>query len=148
MGSSNWLVRFRPVVILGLVIALVSGTLLGLSVVVLSISRVRFVSKLLFSLSGWLLALPGVRIASLAYRVDPGGWRGYIVRVAVSTACALAIGMWAQLCYWLLGPLVGSLLGQLEPSPTADLLVDIALGLGYFLPTLLALVLSAGRPRK
>ena len=123
-----------------MVIAIMGGSFLALAAHLVIFLRQPLVLKLCFVLTGGGVAFTGLCIASLVYRADPGGWRGYLVRIVVSIVCALAIGLWTELCYWLLSPLVVWLLGEALPISNADWFVDIMLRMGFFLPTALVLI--------
>lgn len=137
------LARFRPAVGRGIVTAIASGSLLALAMYLVSVWKLPFVWKLLLILSAWILVLASLRIAKLAYRADPGGWWGYLVRVAVSTVCALFIGPWAKLCYWLLW-----LLAKPQSVSGADQFIDMMSGTGFVLPTFFALGIAVTQGRK
>ena len=137
------LAKFWPAVGRGIATAIASGSLLTLAMYLVSVWKPLFVWKLLLILSAWILVIASLRIAKLAYRADPGGWWEYLVRVAVSTVCALFIGPWAKLCYWLLG-----LLTKPQPAPDADQFVAIMFGTGLVLPTFFALGIAVTQGRK
>ncbi len=148
LDNSNWLARFRPAVGQGITIAIAGGSLLALAMLLVSVWKLPFIWKLLLILSVWIVAMAGLRIANLAYRADPGGWWGYLVRVTVSTVCALLIGIWAKLCYWLLWILVKLILGESQLAPDADRFVGIMSLAGPVLATVFALGIAVTQGRK
>jgi len=148
MDSSSWLAEFRSVVGKSLALAIGVGSLLALITLLHSVIDNNFASKLLLAISVYLVGWAGVHITKLVHRADPGQWRGYILRVIVATACTLVIGIWANLCYWMLSLLRKMLIGDPQLSPVAEYFVNVTPLVGLVLPTILALIISVSLGRK
>jgi hypothetical protein len=144
LDSSDKLARFRPRLITavgpGIATAVVGGSLLALT------EHLLFLSDLFMYLAIFVAGIVGIFIAALVYNADPGEWRGYLARIALSASCAVVSGVWAGLSYWMLCPLVNLLLR--ESQFTANCAVVDTFLVGLFLTTLLASVTAVGLGRK
>jgi len=134
LDDSGWLRRFRPVIGWGIALAIVGGTFLALAAHLIAISKTDFGTQVLFHAAGWSVFLVSTGIFVIIYDVDPGGWRGYIVRIGISVADALVIGIWTRVSYWMLFPLVKLLFRDSQPTPAAEWLSDMTLLGSLFLP--------------
>ncbi len=89
----------RRKALLGLCIALAifGGTMAALVVYFLSLNTTDSLMKLLAIAPIGIACLTGLFIAAAAHSADLRGWRGYLLKVLFSAACALGSGLWMEL---------------------------------------------------
>lgn len=89
--------------------AIVGGTLAALSVYLLSVTKTGVLVKPVAFLGPEIAAITGLCIGGFAVGVEPEGWRGFLVRVSVSTVCVLVSGLWTE-------TLARLIIGELEST--------------------------------
>jgi hypothetical protein len=145
LDDSDKLARFRPRPSAAIGGPCIATAVIGGSLLALTMHLLLF-SKLFLYLAICIAGIVGIFITVLAYRADSGEWRGYLVRVALSTGCALISGIWAGLCYWMLCLLAKLFLQESRLATNCS--VDAAFFAGLFLTTSIALITAVGLGRK
>lgn len=90
----------------------------------------------------------GMSIAVSAYRVDVGGWQGYLIRVASAGGCALISGICSGGYHWILCLLLNSVLKDPWIVNCATHTVRATLFVGLFTTTITVLVAAVFSGRK